>query len=165
VSQAPAATYLLPPALTGRPDISRLMRELEALENDIESQRVRGAAANGYHLPTFSKSLNDFLEQNKLDVTDDQTRMKLSEDLRHLKDQAPIIHLTFASEADPEFLQQLTSWIRTNIHPSALLSVGLQPSLVGGVYVRTPNHVHDFSLRAHLKSKRQIILDALEAMK
>lgn len=164
MSKAATDAYVLPAALIGRADLSRLVREVEAVDNDIEAQRVRGAEQTGYHLPTMSRSLSDFLQLNKIEITDDQSRMKLTEGLRQLKDKAPIMHMTFAIEADPEALQQLVTWIRTEIHPHALLSVGIQPRLVGGVYLRTPNHVHDFSLRSFMKDKRSIMIDDLEAL-
>jgi F0F1-type ATP synthase delta subunit len=90
--------------------------------------------------------------------------MALKERMRVLKDKAPIIHMTFAAEADPDFLQQLAAWVRQEIHPQALISTGLQPALVGGVYMRTPNHVHDFSVRSLLQGKRDIIAHELEGL-
>lgn len=155
--------YILPAALIGRSDLARLVRELEALDNDLESQKVRGGGAkDGYSMPTMSRSMTDFIQQNGIDLASDQTRMKVKDQLRILKDKAPVVHMAFASEADPEFLQQLVAWMRENIDPQALLSVGMQPSLVGGVYMRTPNHVHDFSLKALLKGKREVIVNELE---
>jgi len=158
-------TYILPAALIGRADLARLVREIEAVDNDLESQKVRAQGAQtSYRLPTISRSLSDFLELNKINVADDQARMTVKERLRILKDKAPVVHMTFAVDADPDFLQQLVAYLRANIHPQALISVGLQPSLVGGVYVRTPNHVHDFSIRALLQGKRELIINELEGL-
>lgn len=162
---AAPAQFVFPPALIGRADLARLLRELENLDNDLESQRARNRdKAEGYHMPNMSRALSDFIETNKIDMTNDHARMILTTQLRKLKDHAPVIHMTFASEADPESLQQLVTWIRGELHPQALLSVGLQPSLIGGVYVRTPNHVHDFSIRAHMKDSRKLIVEALDAL-
>lgn len=159
------STLVFPPALTGRADISRLLRELEALDNDLESQRARSKGKGGsYRLPNMSRALNDFLETNKLDIADDQTRMNLRTQLRKLKDHAPVIHMTFASDADPDSMQRIVAWIRQELHPQALISVGLQPSLVGGVYVRTPNHVHDLSIRAHMRDSRGVIVQDLATL-
>jgi len=167
VSTAAAVQYVLPAVLITRADLARLMREIEALDNELEAQKVRNHAsgkASGYHLPTMSRSLNDFLEQNHIDIADDKIRVALRETLKDTKEHAPIMHMTFAVEADPEFLQRLVGWLRQEIHPQALLSVGLQPALVGGVYVRTPNHVHDFSIRSLLEDKRDIIRHELEGL-
>jgi G3E family GTPase len=147
--------------------LARLVREVEGLDNDFEVQKARARATGqqvAYRMPSLSRSLADFLELNKINVGDDQGRMLLKEQLRVMKDQAPIIHMTFAVEADPTSLAQLVAYLRKEIHPQTLLSIGLQPSLVGGAYVRTPNHVHDFSLRELLASKRGVIAQELDAM-
>jgi F0F1-type ATP synthase delta subunit len=73
--------------------------------------------------------------------------------------------MTFSTEVDPESMQYLTAWVRRELHPQALISIGLQPSLVAGVYVRTPNHVHDLSVRAFMKDSRRIIVEALDQLK
>lgn len=165
MSDTAPAPYLLPPVLISRADLARLAREVESLENELEAQRVRESADTASsHMPAMSRNLNDFLETNKLDIADDQTRMALKERLRVMKDQAPIIHMTFAADADPDSLRQLVTWLRTEVHPQALISVGLQPSIVGGVYMRTPNHVHDFTLRSLLAGKHEAILHELEGL-
>ena len=155
--------YVFPSALISRADLARLVREVESLDNELEAQKVKGLGDGGYHMPTMSRGLSDFIELNKIDVTQDHVRMTFKEQLRALKDKAPIIHMTFAVDAEPDFLQKLITWIRAEIHPQALVSVGLQPSLVGGVYVRTPNHVHDFSIKSLLAGKRELMIQQLES--
>jgi hypothetical protein len=155
--------YILPPALTGRADLARLVRELEALDGDLEAQKVRARGQKvEYRLPSSSRMLGDFLEANKVDISDDQGRLVLVEGLRKLKDHAPVVHMTFAVDADQEALQQLVAYMRRELHPHTLVSVGLQPNLVAGVYMRTPNHVHDFSVKTLLTQKRSIISAELE---
>ncbi len=165
MSEARAAHYILPAVLIGRADLARLAREVEAVENDLESQKVRASAgATGYHMSTVSRLLIDFVTLNKIEVASDKALVGLKEDLRLMKDKAPILHMTFATDADEEFLQQLVQWVRAEIHPHALIDVGLQPRIIGGVHVRTPNQVHDFSVRALLKGKRSIIVRELEVL-
>jgi hypothetical protein len=166
VSETQNPEYVLPPALIGRADLARLVREIENIDAELEAQRARARSTGetGYHLPMSSQGLSDFLELNEVDIADDQTRMKLKEGMRRLKDHAPVMHLTFAVDADPEFLGKLVAWLRQEIHPQALISVGLQPSLVGGVYVRTPNHIHDYSIRSLLATKRDIMVHELESL-
>jgi F0F1-type ATP synthase delta subunit len=98
---------------------------------------------------------------NKVDVVEDQARMIFKEQLRKLKDKVPIIHLTFSTTADPASLEYLIGWIRKELHPQSVLSVGLQPALIGGVYIRTPNHVHDYSMRALFKGKTSVLVNDL----
>lgn len=160
-----AKPFTFPPALIGRADLSRLLREIEALDNDLESQKARShGKIDGYHMPNMSRALSDFLEANTIDISNDQTRMNIRTQLHKLKDHAPVIHMTFATESDPESMQQIVEWIRKELHPQALISIGLQPSLIGGAYVRTPNHVYDFSLRAHMHDSRDVIVKALDTL-
>jgi hypothetical protein len=142
------------------------VREVESLDNELESQKARNHATGqkGYRMPNTSRGLSDFAELNKIDLADDKSRVFLKEQMKVMKDKAPIIHMTFAVEADPESLKFLVEHIRKELHPQALLSVGLQPSLVGGVYMRTPNRVHDFSMRAKLSESRVVIRQDIEQL-
>lgn len=158
-------TFVLPPQVTTRADVSRLMSEFERVDNQLTTAVVHaktGAAPT--QAPNLSRQLTDFLVQNKLDVKNDHARTELVKQLKLLKDNVPVIHMTFAVEADPESLTELVKWLRDSIHPQAVIDVGLQPALVAGVYVRTPNHVHDLSMRAALKSGHEIIAKDLEAL-
>jgi hypothetical protein len=160
MSELPTVT--LPATLIGRVDLARLVREVESVDNDFEVQKVRDHKTEGsYSIPTMSRSLSDFLQLNKIDIADSQARMALKDQLRLMKDKSPTIRMVFAAEPEPEFMQQLVAWIRQEIHPGALLTVGLQPGLIGGVYMRTPNHVHDFSVRTMLAGKRDILINEL----
>jgi len=166
MTQAAAIHYAFPGSLIGHPDLTRLMRELESLDNELESQRARHRGDKQFHyqMPNMSKALAEFVELNKLDLTNGHLRMEVTTNLRKLKDHAPVIHMTFAADTDPDSMRQIVGWIRKELHPQALISVGLQPSLIGGVYVRTPNHVHDFSVRAHMRESREIIVKAIDAL-
>lgn len=166
MSQQTEKVLQFPPALVSRADLARLVREIEDVDNDLEAQKARNHATGktGYKLPNLSRTMSDFVELNSVDMANDQVRMHLKEQMKRMKDKAPIVHMTFATEADPASLQKLVAYLRTEIHPQALLIVGLQPSLIGGVYLRTPNHVHDFSVRAKLAEKRGVILQDLEEL-
>jgi hypothetical protein len=166
VSTQATDTLVFPPALISRADLARLVREIEDIDNDLGAQKARNHATGktGYSLPALSHVMNDFVELNKIDIANDQARMHLKEQMKIIKDKAPVMHMTFAVEADPASLQKLTAYLRKEIHPQALLVVGLQPALVGGAYIRTPNHIHDFSVRAKMAEKRGIILQDLEQL-
>jgi G3E family GTPase len=132
------AQFSIPPSVVSRADMTRLVRELELVDDELEAQKARRQGESGhYRLPNMSQALSDFITLNKVDIADDHVRMDLKARLRKLKDHAPVLHMTFATEADPESMQYLMTWVRRELHPQALISVGLQPSLIGGVYVRT----------------------------
>ena len=153
--------FTLPPSLITKIDLAHMINEVEMIDSTLEAEKVRGYKKEQYQLPAISRQLTEFLALNKIDVLDDHARMTFKEQLRKLKDKVPIVHLTFATPADPESLAYLAGWMRQEIHPLTVLSVGLQPSLIGGVYIRTPNHVHDYSMRALFKGKTSVLVDDL----
>lgn len=160
-------TFTLPQNVVSKVDVARLVAEAEKVDNELSAADVRKKAGSNAHSdrPVFSDQLTDFLTLNKLSFDDAPDRTDLIKQLRLLKDKAPLIHMTFAVTADNESLQQLAKWLRDSIHPQAVIEVGVQPSLVAGVYIRTPNHVHDFSLRAALDGKHDLLISELEALR
>lgn len=158
--------FALPPSVVSKVDLSRLVRDLEAVDNQLTEAAVR--AKTGMQVtaqPQITDRLRDFLSLNKLTLENSNQRTVLMKQLRDLKDNVPIIHMTFAVEADPTSLGQLTQWLRTSIHPQAVIAVGLQPGLIAGVYLRTPNHIHDLSLKSKLHESRGLLVKELEALR
>ena len=160
------AEYKLPASVISKVDVSHLVSELEWLDNQLTTTEVRAkAGATVAATPVTSGPLGEFLTLNKLDIGDSNYRSTLIRQLRAMKDAVPAVHMTFAVPADRNSLEQLTSWLRTEVHPQAVIAVGLQPDLVAGVYLRTPNHVHDLSLRAALKGGHGRLVAELEALR
>lgn len=157
--------FILPPSIVSRVDLSRMVTELEWLDNELTSLAIRNQAPHQTQMPVLSEGLREFVELNKFELTESKTRSAIIAQLRVLKNKAPIVHMTFAVSADRESLQQLTAWVRNEVDPHALIAVGLQPGLVAGVYVRTPNHVHDFSLRAKLDGRHDLLINELETLR
>ncbi len=155
----------LPPSVVSKADVARMSVELERIDNDLSTNTVRtkvGATAG--EVPPMSRQLADFVLENKLDLGAPTTRTQLIKYVNSMKDTLPIIHMTFASEADRESLGQLALWLRQEVHPQAVIDVGLQPGLVAGVYVRTANRVFDLSLKGALKGGREILTNELRAL-
>lgn len=146
--------FLIPASLVGRSDASRLIRELDMLDNEVRTQRIRG---QNVEASSASNVLVELAEMNKIDLKDDKHRQLLVDSLRRIKIKSPIIHVTFAEHAHPEFMQQIVAWVRQELHPGALIHVGLQPGIVAGCIVRTPSHIFDFSIQHVLKAKRPIL--------
>lgn len=162
----PAATFVLPANVVTKVDVSRLVTEMEQLDNDLVTRDVHTKAGVPImNQLTLSEPLRDFLVVNKIEIGSSQQRALLIKQLRQFKLTAPVVHVTFAAPADLESLRKIAAWFRASVHPQSIISVGLQPSLIGGVHVRTPNHVHDFSLRARLAGHRDIITREVEAIR
>jgi hypothetical protein len=164
-SSATYQNFALPPSVVSRVDVSRLVSEIERADNDLTTLAIRAKTGeNVQQSVAISDRLKDFLDINGLTITTDSlARTELVKQMRMLKDKAPVIHLTFATEADQESLSQLASWLRQSVHPQSVIQTGLQPALIAGVYVRTPNHVYDLSMRAQFKNSRGLLVKQLEA--
>jgi F0F1-type ATP synthase delta subunit len=158
------ANFVLPPSIITRIDVARLVSEVERVDGEMTSVTVRNKIGETQEfVPVMSEQLMTFLVENTLTLVESQERSRIIKELRLLKNKVPVIHVTFAVTADPESLAQLAAWVRSSIHPQAVIAVGLQPQLVAGVYLRTPNHVHDLSLRAKMAQSRGVMVEALEA--
>ena len=158
--------FILPPSLVSKVDVSHLVTEAERVDNEMTAAAVRRKAGSEADVrPTMSEQLAQFLDMNKIELEDTKLRSRLIKQLRQLKDTVPIVHMTFAVEADPESLQKLAAWVREEVHKQAVIDVRLQPSLVAGVYLRTPNHVHDLSLRGKLQGSRTLLVKELEGLR
>lgn len=159
-------SFVLPPSVVSKVDIAHLLGELEQIDGEqIEAAAREKAGAPGRVEIALSRSLAEFLEQNNQKIEDGQTRAQLIKQLRAFKESIPVVHMTFAVPADRGSLQQLVQWFRTSVHPQAVIEVGLQPALVAGVSIRTPNHVHDFSMRAMLKKNHGMLVKELGALR
>lgn len=158
-------TFQLPASIVTKLDLARLVSEAERIDDALTTAEIRartGAAA--LPAPAVSIQFIQFLQVNKLSM-EGPRRAEVLRELRQLKDKAPVVHMTFAVTADIESLQQLANWLRQSVHAHALIEVGLQPALVAGVYMRTTNHVHDFSLRGALAEHREELAGELETLR
>lgn len=157
--------FVLPPSVVSRLDVSRLVSELERIDNELTSDEVRRRVNEAHEVPrpNLSEQLDDFLAANELGIDDDQQRSQLVREMRLLKENVPVIHMTFAVQADRESMGVIIHWLRDSVHSQAVVSIGLQPSLVAGVYVRTPNRAYDFTMRARLKENHGKLVGMLEA--
>ena len=152
--------FRLPIGVVGRVDIGRLLRELEALDNFL-LQAGAGGHKHAATLPKTSYSLEGIAGQNGLKLLAKPDRLTLKKQLETVRASAPVVHISFAAEPPPAFLQKIIGWFRSEIHPMLLLQVGLQPDIAAGCIVRTPNHYFDFSLRRNLYQKRSVLIDGL----
>lgn len=162
----PYVNFILPLSVVTKVDVSRLVNELERIDNQQTQVAVRGKVTPQQSAELMvSKQFADFLTQNKLTIGDSKQRTLLIKQLRLLKEHVPVIHLTFAVDADRESLTKLTQWVRTSISPQAVIEVGLQPALIAGVSVRTPNHIHDLSMRELIKKNHGLLVKDLEVLR
>lgn len=161
---APEKTgFILPVAIVGAVDLSRLQREIEKLQGDLQAQSIRVDSNSAMQLPKLSLLLEQFVQTNKLDLLKLSDREQAVQFLSDTKKDAPKIHLSFSADPSPQFMQKLTIWLRQNIHPTLLITIGLQPGIGAGCVLRTPNKYFDLSLGKSLADKRELLMQQLQA--
>lgn len=153
----------LPTLIFGPVEVRRLQRELESLDEYLQQSAVREAGKQAA-LPKTSRLLDALAGNNTLNLLVDADRKKLYAFLQKVEAKAPVIHMSLAADPSSAFTAKVVAWLRTNIHPYALLSLGLQPSLAAGCVVRTNNKSFDFSLRNHFFEQRDLLVKALKGM-
>lgn len=152
--------YTLSQSITTPSDVGRLIRELEGLENSLLQLKIR-AAGEHIALPQISHRMQELSEYNKLNLLHPGDRHALKEFLTSVKQDTPVMHISFSTEPTEAFLVTLTAWLRREINPCVLFTIGLQPAIGAGCVVRTTNKYFDMSLRQTFFNKRHLLLEQL----
>lgn len=149
------------PILVASPvDLGRLIREVDTLDGSLNQEKVRTGAAPTA-LPKTSELLSQTIELNKLNLLQTADRKSLAQFLVSIRDHAPRLHMSFSADPSVQFSAKLTSWVRENIHPLALITIGLQPNIGAGTVLRTTNKYFDFSLGKSLAKNRTLLMTQL----
>lgn len=147
----------LPVNVISRIDVGRLVREVEELDNFLKQAAIR-EPGSPVKLPKTSRMLDEFISLNELNVLHEDDRKRLYMFLQTIKAKAPVLHMSFAADPSPRFLQRLMTWLRLNVDPMVLVQVGLQPNLGAGCMMRTTNKYFDLSLREYFKEHREVLV-------
>jgi F0F1-type ATP synthase delta subunit len=143
----------LPNTVVSPIDVARLLRELESLNDFFVSVKNR-QSGTAMQLPKLSRQLDQLSHDNQLNLLDEAHRGGLDRELKEIYERAPKLHISFASEPSAKPFEQILIWMRKNIHPHALITIGLQPAIAAGCVIRTSNRIFDLSLRASLEQER-----------
>lgn len=153
--------FELPTLIFGPVELHRLIREMESLEDYMVQADIR-TPGKPIPLPKVSRFLEAVAANNDLNLLQSEDRKKVTEFLTKTKDTAPVIHISFAADPSAAFTAKIVGWFRSNIHPHALIQLGLQPDIAAGCVVRTNNKAFDFSLRNRFFEKRDFLLQSIE---
>ena len=154
---AGAAEFVLPVQLSGKTDINRLLRELEVVEEDMIARPGKEAG-----VLNVTSLMNQMAQANGYKLSEQAHRRHLAEQLTKIRDHAPAVHISFASEPSPNVTETILTWLRTNVHRYTLIQVGLQPAIAAGCVLRTPNKIFDLSLGASLQKQTPYLLELLK---
>ena len=152
----------VPALITSPTDVARLHREISALHEYMQQQKIRPAGQPNSTPPKPSLLLDELASSNKLNLLDGATREHLIDFLDDLRKHAPVIHISFATDPSQAFLQKIVVWLRQNIHTSLLLQIGMQPTIAAGCTVRTTNKYFDLSLRRSFAKHGSDLIKALK---
>jgi F0F1-type ATP synthase delta subunit len=142
-------------------DVARVLRELKALDDFFAASKVR-AAGTPMQLPKLTRLLEQTAQENNYSLLEEKDRKSLIAQLDYIIGKAPLLHISFAAEPAPSALEKILVWFRENIHPQALLQVGLQPSIAAGCVLRTTNKVFDMSMREHLEQQQKFLAQLID---
>lgn len=150
----------LPTSIVSTGDARRLRRDIAALEETLQAIRLRTNAPVA-KLPRLSRMLEEFASTNRLNLLMPDDRHHMAVFMDYVIKKAPVMHISFASEATRKFTTELVVWLRTNYDSEMLLEVGLEPNIAAGCVVRTTNKMFDFSLIKHLQGQRSLLMEKL----
>ena len=150
----------MPPTVVGPVDIGRLSRELGSI-NEVMMQLELRKSGTEVKLPKTSSTMDLMLAHNQLNLLRESDRKVLGKYLDIVKEHAPVVHMSFSADPTSVFLDKLMTWLRTEINPHLLLTVGLQPNIGAGCVVRTTNKYFDFSLKEAFNNKRNLLIDKI----
>ncbi len=146
----------MPASLYTRADVSRLVREVEDLIASEHGDKLRSGEAS----LQMSRLLQMVSDAN---VGDDgpPTLQSLKQALTSVYQKAPVVHLSFAADPSPEFLERMVGWFRKEVNSYVLLQIGLQPSIAAGCIIRTPSKYFDLTMRKRFSEKRSVLIEQL----
>ncbi len=155
-----AQQFVLPSSVAEPADLSRVLRELEELDDYLREAAIR-KSPNANSLPKTTQGLSDFAEINHLNFLRPEDRATADKSLTEMQTKAPVAHISFASDPSSSFVAKITTYLRQNVHPQLLVQIGLQPTIAAGCIVRTENKVFDFSLRKFMQQHRGMLIKIL----
>lgn len=154
-------TSKLPLSIISKTDLVRMQRELSKLDDFFVSAAAR-KSGTGMQAPRLTHALESLARENGINLLEAQQRKNFSAELESIVDASPLLHLSFASEPSPKALEVVIAWFRDNIHPQALLQIGIQPTIAAGCVLRTPNQIFDMSVSSNLKNQEAYLAKLID---
>lgn len=157
------AIMVLPLIVTSQVDVGRLIREAEALDNFLMQYDLKGQTDQA-QLPKTTFVMDAAVDANKIDLLVPADRQRLMAFLQTIRAQAPVLHISFGANPAPAFIEKLMTWLRREIHPQVLITIGLQPNIGAGCLIRSTNKYYDFSLQKNFTKNRDLLMASVRAV-
>ena len=159
-SEASEKHLKLPMVVASPTDINRLLRELADLDDALLQAKLRDSA-DPKVVPKTSQLLDETVQLNKLHLLQETDRKALQAYLEVIKNKAPVLHVSLSADPSVGFTTKLVAWLRSEIHPQTLVTIGLQPGIAAGCVIRTTNKRFDLSLRQQFLAARPVLLEKI----
>jgi len=153
----------LPILISSPADVGRLLRELEMIDESLLQLSLR-TGGQEVKMPKTSSLMDQTIQLNNLNLLKPADRSALKQFLLIVRQTAPVLHISFGADPSVAFAEKLMTWLRKEIHPFTLVTIGLQPNLGGGCVLRTANREFDLSLRRHFAEHQNLLIDQLVAV-
>lgn len=137
----------LPITVMTRQELLKLGHEVRDRKEQLIQLHIKHPGSTGASLPRLSLTLEKMLEDNNITLNTESAAKKLEQELAEIIDGAPSLHFSFAANPSAAFLERLLSWLRAEINPYVLITVGLQPLISAGCTLRTSNKYYDLSMK------------------
>lgn len=127
------------------------VEQLRAWLSDSTIKRRAGAKLNPEppRAPQTEEVLADWLKGHA------PTIVKLSELLAEMRELNPVTaHITLVTMPGESTRQQIVTWLRTNCRADVLVGFSADRTIGGGIIIRTPNRIFDYSFRKRLSEGR-----------
>lgn len=151
----------LPVIVSSPGDVGHLAHELDQIDEMLVQLSLR-APGSEVKMPKTSRLMDIMVEQNKLNLLKPEDRQLLKQFLEGVRNKAPRLHISFGTDPSVSFMEKLMAWLRREIHPLTLVTVGLQPNIGAGCIVRSTNKQFNFSLGQTFAQKRELLLNRLK---
>lgn len=157
-----AKKFALPVSIATPVDVGRLQRELTEINEAMLQLGIREPGSK-VKVPKTSRLLDQVLEQNDINLLQEKDREFAKNSLEEIRTKAVILHVSFAADPSASFMEKLIAWLRKEVDPNVLVTVGLQPNIGAGCIVRTTNKYFDLSIKQDFLKKRELLLQAIKA--
>lgn len=146
--------------VAGPVEVGRLLREIKDIDEALLQLGLREGGSKT-KMPQTTRLMDQLIELNKLNLLQKDDRQRLQEFLTEIRQKAPVMHMSFSADPSAAFIEKLMAWLRQEIDPHVLLTIGLQPNLGAGCILRTTNKYFDLSLRQDFEKKRDLLMASI----
>lgn len=155
----------LPPRIQTPEQLSELVIELREHIDKLHDRAVRRRVANAHDelMPGLSPFARQLLEANDVTPAAAQDLHQLLIQFEEARILAPRARVMLPAWPDAGIREQITTHVRTSIHPLMMLTFTVRADMGGGCVLQVGSHRYDFSFHTQLFTNRHKISELLNS--